>query len=472
MSEKTAKRDAKASKGGSASKAPEKQPLGAWTREQLEAIVVAVILALIIRHFAVEAFKIPTGSMQPTLYGSERGGDRILVFKPSFVNKKPSRWDILVFKYPLNTTVNYIKRCVGLPGETLSIEHGDVLIDGEIAQKPRDIQKHLWRNWPVYPRPGFEMPPEEFWKQQPEGCFTRSGRDLVAEGATECAMQYPTQITVGTTAGRFATPAILRVPRANAAVSDVLLEVQVRPETADTTIFAEIRESNQLFRLEIEAGKTARLLHRDVTGSRAGMPAEVLPFTELATAEGPVFEVGKRRKIEFCYLDGRVRLDVDGRPTIESEYRIEIEQRGRNHLRFGLAQGKAAFRGVKVFRDLYHTTSGDSSIGVEIPEGHYFMLGDNTLQSKDSRLWSRTEIETNSGRSVFFDIQEKRTIGNTIHFKDEFGQMYSVDGYRSENRTKLPKPSPLVKEEYILGKAFSTFWPLWRDGSLNLHFVH
>jgi signal peptidase I len=142
-----------------------KKPRHPWFRENLEAITVAIIMALVIRQYCVEAFKIPTGSMAPTLLGgdaslfssddagggrSEPVGDRILVNKFVYLLREPARWDVIVFKYPLNNTRNFIKRLVGLPGETLEIRDGDIYVNGALERKPRWLQESLWRNWPIW----------------------------------------------------------------------------------------------------------------------------------------------------------------------------------------------------------------------------------------------------------------------------------------------------------------------------------
>ena len=92
-------------------------------REYSEAIIIAVLLALFIRAFIVQAFKIPSGSMEPTLLV----GDHILVNKfiygirvPIVNNeiipiKSPKRFDIVVFQYPNDRSKDYIKRVIGLP---------------------------------------------------------------------------------------------------------------------------------------------------------------------------------------------------------------------------------------------------------------------------------------------------------------------------------------------------------------------
>ncbi|MDA1015905.1 MAG: signal peptidase I [Planctomycetota bacterium] len=152
------------------------RPQSGW-RETVESVVVAFILAFLFRTFEAEAFVIPTGSMAPTLYGRHKScvcdecgfefaigasdevdrngfyvpanriqeaycsncgfknpvkdlpafkGDRILVNKFPFEFATPSRFDVVVFKFPEEPKTNYIKRLVGLPGEKIKIERGDL----------------------------------------------------------------------------------------------------------------------------------------------------------------------------------------------------------------------------------------------------------------------------------------------------------------------------------------------------------
>ena len=170
-------------------------------RETVEAIVVAFILALLVRGFEFEAFVIPTGSMAPTLMGRHKEidcpqcgyryavnaseeeesypggrpvlrrvasgvcvncryqaklagdpsfkGDRILVMKFPYDLPKlpgssaPDRWDVVVFRYPEDPEVSYIKRLVGLPGETLKIWSGDVFVKAPGASGFTQARKPL-----------------------------------------------------------------------------------------------------------------------------------------------------------------------------------------------------------------------------------------------------------------------------------------------------------------------------------------
>lgn len=106
-------------------------------RENIEAVLVAVLLALFIRTFAVQAFKIPSGSMKQTLLI----GDHILVNK--FIYgvkipfsqttiipvKKPKKGDIVVFKFPMDPEKDFIKRVVGVAGDKVEIRNKQVFVN-------------------------------------------------------------------------------------------------------------------------------------------------------------------------------------------------------------------------------------------------------------------------------------------------------------------------------------------------------
>ncbi|QJT09775.1 signal peptidase I [Oceanidesulfovibrio marinus] len=113
-------------------------------KEYTEAIVIAFILAMIIRAFFVQAFKIPSGSMLETL----QIGDHLLVSKLIYGVKvpftdievvefsQPERGDVIVFEYPVNPSQDFIKRVIGLPGDTVEIRNKDVYVNGKKLDEP------------------------------------------------------------------------------------------------------------------------------------------------------------------------------------------------------------------------------------------------------------------------------------------------------------------------------------------------
>lgn len=100
-------------------------------REYAEAIIIAIILALLIRSFVVQAFKIPSGSMIPSLLV----GDHILVNKFIYRFKDPQRGDIMVFKFPLDEKRDFVKRVIGLGGDEIAIRGKQVYINNKLLNE-------------------------------------------------------------------------------------------------------------------------------------------------------------------------------------------------------------------------------------------------------------------------------------------------------------------------------------------------
>jgi len=126
-------------------------------RELAECLLVAGALALGIRTFAFQLFKIPTRSMEPTLIGNEDYGDRVVAamwykrgpYLPLKLGKL-DRWQVIVFDHYIKDGdgkrhgTNFIKRLVGLPGEKIEIRDGDIWVNGQIARKPPAVQERIW----------------------------------------------------------------------------------------------------------------------------------------------------------------------------------------------------------------------------------------------------------------------------------------------------------------------------------------
>ena len=124
------------------------KPRSLW-REYAESIVIAIILALVIRAYVVQAFKIPSGSMEDTLLI----GDHLLVSKFIYGTKipftdtqvlkirDPKRGDVVVFEYPEDPRKDFIKRIVGVPGDVVEGKDKKVYVNGTLYELPQAVHK-------------------------------------------------------------------------------------------------------------------------------------------------------------------------------------------------------------------------------------------------------------------------------------------------------------------------------------------
>ncbi len=142
-------------------------------REWVESIVIALVLALAVRTFIVQAFKIPTGSMRPTLLE----GDRILVNKFLYRFKEPERGDVVVFKYPEDPKRDFIKRLVGKGNEKISLQEGRLLINGEKVTEGAFGERYYY-NQGLYgqEKEPVQIPPGHFYVLGDNSASSRDSR--------------------------------------------------------------------------------------------------------------------------------------------------------------------------------------------------------------------------------------------------------------------------------------------------------
>ncbi len=133
-------------------------------REWTESIIIAAALAIFLRTFFFQIYKIPTTSMVPVL----RPGDKIFVSKLTYGPKipftplriqgfhKPERFDVVVFIPPLERDKAYIKRLIGLPGDKIALRGGNIYINGKIAVDPK-LARNYYYNQGEYGTKGSEV---------------------------------------------------------------------------------------------------------------------------------------------------------------------------------------------------------------------------------------------------------------------------------------------------------------------------
>ncbi len=543
------------------SKSPEPAaPASHAIRETVESIVIAFVLAFLFRTFEAEAFVIPTGSMAPTLMGRHKdvvcpkcgysyqvsaseeesedphhqtsdciagrcpichyvlpmrpdlpwgmqpdipmqpsyNGDRILVNKYIYAFSDPQRWDVIVFKFPGDAKVNYIKRLVGLPGEKLRIYRGDVFLgkgenpqdkDYEIVRKPpnkilamrqlvhdtnydpADLENAGWPlRWHPQPESGASA-----WNVEKSivGTNVRQRYSVDAASGVESWLRYenliPTfevwQKVAGAQASEKlplfsdanraqwrrlvvdANPYDGRIDRSQAAfadslkinqqrgglhwVGDLMLEANVEIESANGELLLDL----------VEAGKhfTCRI---DLTNGEAKLSAG--DFAGFApTAKTPLKGPGKY-KVAFSNFDDQLLLWVDGKVVaFDGSTAYDAERVFGNRDRIlpetsakdlgdfapagiGSRGAKLAVSRLRVWRDIYYiaddwqritrggpVTDFDQSVdGIselpsnpnlwdqfakrhhadfELNDEQLFVMGDNSAESSDARLWLNSE---------------------------------------------------------------------------------
>jgi len=116
----------------------------------VKSLAIALLMALLLKHFVIEAYRIPTGSMEDTILV----GDFLLANKFIYGVKipftdiripgidKPEQGDIVIFKFPLDPSLNYVKRCIAGPGQIVEVRDKQVYVDGELYMDD-DFTKYL-----------------------------------------------------------------------------------------------------------------------------------------------------------------------------------------------------------------------------------------------------------------------------------------------------------------------------------------
>jgi signal peptidase I len=400
----------------------------------IESVATAFILALVVREFAFEAFKIPTGSMEPTIYGEgygRRKGDRLLAAKSPLLFADPDRWSIVVFKYPLFRPTNFIKRLVGLPGERLEIRDGDIYVNGKVVAKPEQVQDSLW--FPLLPNESGEWPAGGVGQSFHPDAAGQWHFD--ADGATATVAAEKTSWIVH-----------------DAGFGDVRASFDVdAAQLGDGAVLVRIEGSGR--RVDLEARRDELWL------TAPGVERTKLKVDGLGTSSSRL-GLGVADRVVRVWRDGRLVARIESADTTNAPGRGEQTWIGVTNATVKLAK-------ITLEHDLQYSGQGPGTW--DIPEGRFFMLGDNTRASRDSRLWQGKVFRTKDGAeyvaddSVRLDDEQSvvnvRDAGDAYDFHDSYGVKRHVakddlvDGiYKVENQ-------PFVRREDLVGRAFFIFFP-------------
>lgn len=450
---------------------------GGWA-ENLEAVVMALVVAVLFKYFVVEAYKIPTGSMQPTLMGwqnEETGGgvfDRILVDKASYHWRDPDRFEIVVFRFPLDRSKNFIKRLWGLPGDHIRFRHGDVWFrlseneDWEILRRPRRVQQEMWLEL-------FQAEQSAPWTFDHPESWSLEERDLIASSASRAKFPggtssvrdryidgYPPKL------GRLIEEQ-RSLPGGNHTVGDLRIEAGVVATASTREVRLELTEGSRSYIAILpgpayDGDQGVRLLIEDSNDPRQPKVIEWEGHAPL--------KAGRRVDVAFENLDDRLSLELDGE-RLEEPIQPAGHHSRTSGFGFETVGGGASFRDLTLYRDVYFTAGQSARQEFIVPEGQYMMLGDNTLDSRDSRGWRRIGYSVSAAEYEGEEITGSRFLDQgknperidgpegeeLLVFRDEHGERHVFP--EAESTWLTPGPAPFVPREMILGRALLVFWP-------------
>ncbi len=414
--------------------------------DMIQTVLTALLLAFVFRTFFVEPFIIPTGSMAPTLLGAHihavcracgycfdvsdsRGGatvedavcslcrestplkglprnagDRILVHKWLYDLGEwlgPRRWDVIVFRDPAALEQNYIKRLAALPGETIEIVAGDVLINGRVARRPAEVQARAWQLiWSADRQPATQEFGRPTWRAAAEGGWRISGDRVLRFEATD-ARTAVLQFDPGIADGAFLDMVAYNRRSSNALVGDFRISGVWHRIAGQAGLSWTLAVNHEEYTLEISRGGATRILRHAVGASGEQRPAEttVLASAELADrlpATGAV-------TFAFQRLDGCFSVELAGKPVVATsadDYLPPLDSLRAIGIRSVSMALKAEGPGVlelhrlQLERDtLYTTHTGRTERALPgepfaLGADEFFVLGDNSADSRDSREWT------------------------------------------------------------------------------------
>lgn len=483
------------------------EAVGAWLRENVEAIVVAFIMALVIRCFCIEVFKIPSSSMEPTLLGDftddhqrtsacpfreahrhSRGGDRIMVTKYYYAASPVERYDVVVFRFPLNQSRNFIKRVVGLPNEELKIHRGNLYVrplgsSGPFRIAPRTLrtQESVWV--PLTPPRGFLTDRASF-----ESRWRRAASD---RPRADYDVQQGELFTHESSSGGRDVAFVCDRPDGDGGTDDLHLEFEFELTSPRGEVFAEIVNAYGRFEVVLATDAESELRWYE-PGSETRRPSAARVLA------GARPRLDRRMRLELSVFDGRAVARVDGGKAEELEFittldALKVNADPDRRAAFGARGATFRARDLRLSRDIHYEGKQDRAHGLQedepirIPPGHYVMMGDNVGSSHDSRAWVRKRFALADGRTVECEGQEEdnfkavtkeelvRRYGlkkppDKIVAADKYGVPWAL--YEEDPgdlrpglpagvlRERLPEePLRTIPEKFVVGKALWIWWP-------------
>ena len=445
----------------------EKKSLGFIISENIECLAIAIAMALILKFFIIEAYKIPSGSMQPTIIGNSDTGiyDRVLVNKFVYLISEPQRWDVIVFKFPMNQSENYIKRLIGLPGEKVAIKNGDIYINGKIERKPEKVLDSVLKE--IYSADGkrgrfeelFDFPRGAVAVSDGEIAFTKPCLASMKNIVDDYLHGYDTDYGIP-------RPKPHKIEEdGKHRVGDLKIVFEVELEKGAQGLRCEIRENSRTHSFFLRTAGSAPKSHiRTTSTATEGLERTITAWS----SEKIVLEPGQRYEVALANIDDRLSISLDGKEIASHEYETEWIEWGDepNSIGFGPVGGKGILRDVALLRDINGSPEGMTEYVVE--KDHYFAMGDNTQNSSDSRKWKSIRLAKKDGTELEGQFERGRFPGQLLNlfgtqpapFGDLYGDTHILRGCDNVRNPEI-KNTHLIHKKFMLGKAIAVFWPIY-----------
>jgi len=421
-------------------------------RQTVELMALLCLGVLLVRTFSAEPYVVPTGSMAPTLLGLHReftcpnchfsfvvglddegqtgqaicpncgergldgapslesGGDRVLVEKFLYEFRRPRRWEVAVFHFPGEPTQAYVKRVVGLPGESLRIADGDVFVNDRIVRKSwpevRAMRMliHDSRFQPRDPSPsprwlfqcGMRSDAlESGWSRRNGGFDHAAVAGLVPPPEDWLVYKHwdPARGRYGPVCDFYAYNG--GEPREYNEIKDLGLETRLCVSESVDTISVALRSGSDQFVVRIPVSRPGSI-ELDRNDRRVPLDNCHNPLENKGLGPRSIL-------LEAAVFDRRLQVAIDGRPLFDPfDYDDPVAggPASESPVALGVRGGAVEVNEIRIYRDIYYTNSLANTprhphgmfATVRLGPDAYFVLGDNSPVSNDSRFWSEGPV--------------------------------------------------------------------------------